>query len=333
MSAPLLRMVADEALRWRAANPDARHWGDAVLMLGLTHASGRADPAYLECAAAWLDAKLAQGIDYEAPMWDWGALPLAAMAIYQVTEEARYWRFAEEACRVMREERRRTADGGLVTHGGDPQLWVDTMYFSAPALAHLGALTSDDRYLEEAVRQVDVHTSRLRDEGSGLFYHMWDEATGRRTPCLWARGNGWAALSTLEVVEALPSRHRRRGPLLEQLRRQMEAVARLRDASGLWHTVIDRPNSYLETSCAAMFTVVIARGVRSGLLPEALLPTAHRAWEGVQQQITPEGQVTGVSAGTPPGDLEVYQRVPLGTETFGTGFVLLAAVELERLSA
>jgi unsaturated rhamnogalacturonyl hydrolase len=108
-------------------------------------------------------------------------------------------------------------------------------------------------------------------------------------------------------------------------------VVRVQDASGLWHTVLDRPDSHLETSCAAMFALAIVGGVREGdWLPAEMLASARRAWDGVQAQVTPEGRVTGVSAGTPPGDLETYQRVPLGSQTFGTGLVLLAGIEMDR---
>jgi unsaturated rhamnogalacturonyl hydrolase len=120
----------------------------------------------------------------------------------------------------------------------------------------------------------------------------------------------------------------------------MEAVVRLQDASGLWHTVLDRPDSYLETSCAAMFALAIVGGVQrgpdgrsllqGGWLPAEMLASARRAWDGVRAQVTPEGRVTGVSAGTPPGDFETYQKVPLGSQTFGTGLVLLAGIEMDR---
>jgi unsaturated rhamnogalacturonyl hydrolase len=113
-------------------------------------------------------------------------------------------------------------------------------------------------------------------------------------------------------------------------RRQTEAVLRLQDASGLWHTVLDRPDSYLETSCAAMFALAILRGVQGGWLPAEMLASARRAWDGARAQVTPEGRVTGVSAGTPPGDFETYQKVPLGSQTFGTGLVLLAGIEMDR---
>lgn len=333
----LLRQVADEALRACEAGELPRHWGDSILMLALLEtADALGEKRYAQGARRWLDAQLAEGVNLaEGATWDWGALPLPALALHRRTREEQYLAFAREVCRHITTTARRTADGGVVTHGGRPQLWVDSMYFTAPALVRTAAVAGEARYVDEALNEIEVHARHLLDASTGLFYHMWDEESGQRSSCPWARGNAWAALATLEVLEALPRDHPRRQHLADMFRRQMEAVVRFQDASGLWHTVLDRPDSYLETSCAAMFAVAIVGGVHGGLLqggwlPAEMLAAARRAWDGVRARVTPEGRVTGVSAGTPPGGFETYQNVPVGSQTFGTGFALLAGIEMGR---
>jgi unsaturated rhamnogalacturonyl hydrolase len=334
---PLLRRVADEALRAHGAGELPRHWGDGILMLGLLETADALDEErYAQQARRWLDVQVAEGVNLaEGATWDWGALPLPALALYRRTREEQYLALARQVCEHIATKARRTADGAVVTHAGRPQLWVDSMYFTAPALVRTAAVTGEERYVEEALHEIEVHARHLLDTSTSLFRHMWDEESGQRSPCPWARGNAWAALATLEVLNALPHEHAQRAPLAEMLRRQMEAVLRLQDASGLWHTVLDRPDSYLETSCAAMFALAIVVGVRAGppgggWLPADMLASARRAWDGVRAQVTPEGRVTGVSAGTPPGEFETYQRVPLGSQTFATGLVLLAGIETDR---
>jgi unsaturated rhamnogalacturonyl hydrolase len=334
---PLLRLVASEALRAYEAGELPRHWGDAILMLGLLEtADALGEERYALGARRWLDAQLAEGLNLaEGATWDWGALPLPALALYRRTGEERYLTLARQVCEHITTRARRTADGAVVTHAGRPQLWVDSMYFTAPALVRPAAVIDEQRYVNECLNEIELHTRHLLDPSTGLFYHMWDEESGQHSPCPWARGNAWAALATLELLSALPDDHPQRPPLADMFRRQIEAVVRLQHASGLWHTVLDRPDSYLETSCAAMFALAIVGGVHGGLLhggwlPAEMLASARRAWDGVRAQVTPEGQVTGVSAGTPPGDFETYQKVPIGSQTFGTGFVLLAAIEMDR---
>jgi len=302
----------------------------------LETADALGEERYAQDARRWLDAHLAEGVNLaEGATWDWGALPLPALALYRRTGEERYLALARQVCEHITTQARRTADGAVVTHAGRPQLWVDSMYFTAPALVRTAAVTGEPRYVNEALNEIEVHARHLLDPSTGLYYHMWDEESDQRSPCPWARGNAWAALATLEVVGALPDDHPKRPSLVEMFGHQMEAVVRLQDASGLWHTVLDRPDSYLETSCAAMFALAIVGGVRGGLLrggwlPADMLATARRAWDGVQAQVTPQGRVTGVSAGTPPGDFETYQKVPLGSQTFGTGFVLLDGIEMDK---
>ncbi len=325
----LLRRIADRALADYQSGALQPHWGDAVLMLALAQAAAAlAEPSYADGAAQWLDEYIQRGLDLTRPIWDWGALPLPAIALYRQRGAERHLDLTRQICDYLVGGARRTADGGVVAHGGPPQLWVDSMFFSAPALVELAALQGEVHYLEEAVREIEVHARHLLDPESGLFYHMWDESSGQHTPGLWARGNAWAALSTLAVLDALPADDPRRSGLQAMFRRQMEAVVARQDASGRWHTVIDRPDSYLETSCTAMFCLVILRGVGSGWLPASMLASAHRAWAAVKEQVDAEGRVTGVSAGTPPGDFDICQKVPLGTETFGTGFVLIAGIEM-----
>jgi unsaturated rhamnogalacturonyl hydrolase len=334
----LLHRVADEALRAHEAGELPRHWGDGILMLGLLEAADAlGEERYAQSARRWLDAQLTEGVNLaEGATWDWGALPLPALALYRRTREEQYLALARQVCEHITTKARRTADGAVVTHAGRPQLWVDSMYFTAPALVRTAAVTGQQRYVEESLHEIEVHARHLLDASTGLFRHMWDEESGQRSPCPWARGNAWAALATLEVLNALPQDHPKRASLADMLRRQMEAVVRLQDASGLWHTVLDRPDSYLETSCSAMFALPIVNGVHTGApegawLPAEMLASARRAWDGVRAQVTPGGRVTGVSAGTPPGDFETYQKVPLGSQTFGTGFVLLAGIEMDRL--
>ena len=59
-----LRRVADEALRAHDSGELPRHWGDAVLMLGLLEtADALTEDRYAQSAAHWLDAQLAEGVN------------------------------------------------------------------------------------------------------------------------------------------------------------------------------------------------------------------------------------------------------------------------------
>jgi len=61
--------------------------------------------------------------------------------------------------------------------------------------------------------------------------------------------------------------------VLTQLRAALNGVARYQSGSGLWHQMVDRNDSYLETSATAMFTYGLAHAVNEG--GSARRPTAR----------------------------------------------------------
>ena len=106
-----------------------------------------------------------------------------------------------------------------------------------------------------------------------------------------------------------------------------DALAALQDESGLWHTLLDHADSYLETSASAAIAYGLLKGCRLGLLlcPEAAEKTAR----GVIGMIAPDGLVGGVSYGTPMGsDLDFYRNIPIRPTAYGQGLVFLMLTEM-----
>jgi unsaturated rhamnogalacturonyl hydrolase len=101
----------------------------------------------------------------------------------------------------------------------------------------------------------------------------------------------------------------------------------------LWHTVLDDPSSYPETSASCMVVYGLLKLVRLGVLPPAYSKIALETWKTVNERYVKDGLVTGVSAGTVPKGREYYRTLPAGTETWGTGAYLMAGSEIDRLSA
>ena len=100
--------------------------------------------------------------------------------------------------------------------------------------------------------------------------------------------------------------------------------------TGLWHTLLDEPSSYCETSGSAAIAYGLLKGVRLGLLPrEEYAECAEKAAAGVLDMIAPDGTVEGVSYGTPMGkDRDFYCHVPLQPTAYGQGLVFLMLTEL-----
>jgi rhamnogalacturonyl hydrolase YesR len=164
--------------------------------------------------------------------------------------------------------------------------------------------------------------------------HCWYADRQRRGPAFWGRANGWALLAQVDLLDRLPADHPRRAELLVLLQRHLRGISQYQSDSGLWHQLLDREDSFLETSCSAMFTYAIARAVRQGYIGPDGLAIAKRGWAGVRSRIRPDGQIEGVCAGTVVSDdLDYYRKRPTPVnDVHGTGAVILAGAEMLRIA-
>lgn len=103
--------------------------------------------------------------------------------------------------------------------------------------------------------------------------------------------------------------------------------------TGLWHTLLDDPSSYLEASATAGFAYGILKALRMHLIPkeERYLQAAQKAVQGVMDNITEKGELLQVSFGTPVfDDPEDYKKVRLTSMPYGQSLALLALTEYLR---
>jgi unsaturated rhamnogalacturonyl hydrolase len=212
--------------------------------------------------------------------------------------------------------------------GWEHEVWVDCMHLDGPFLSHLSVITGEDRFMDLAAEVLLRHARVLQDERSGLFSHGFDDASGERNNVHWGRGQGWALLGLVDTLRKLPSEHDARVEAADRLRALVNGLAATEARPGAWHTVVDDPGTYVETSVAAFVALGVGRGVRFGLLAPAWSALADRAWEATRPHITPDGFLDGVSDATPVGaDADHYGARPRGRFPWGQGPALLAAVE------
>ena len=108
-----------------------------------------------------------------------------------------------------------------------------------------------------------------------------------------------------------------------------QSLVRYQDSQGFWHQVVDRPDSYQETSSTAFISYYLARAVRQGLLPEKPYRlVSAKAFEALtRDKISVDGVVYGTCERTPPlATVEEYLRrsAPVN-DPHGVAAVLLSA--------
>jgi len=209
-------------------------------------------------------------------------------------------------------------------------LWADDLYMSVPFLARMGKLTGNKKYFDDAVIQVENFNKYLYDPATGLFFHCYYYNEKQNGTAHWGRSNGWVAVAQVELLNNLPADHPKRQHLIDLLLRQIAGYARYQDVSGLWHQLLDKSDSYLETSVTAMFTYTVARAVNEGWIPKSYLSIARDGWEGLVSKINVDGQVRDVCTGTNAAEnIRYYYTRPTPlNDTHGLGPILLAATEI-----
>lgn len=231
----------------------------------------------------------------------------------------------------------RLADGTFARNR--PQhntLWLDDMFMGIPAVAQMSRYDKAQKeiYLAEAVRQFLQFADRMFIPEKGLYRHGWVESSTDHPAFCWARANGWAMLTACELLDVLPEDYPQRAKVMDYFRAHVRGVTALQSGEGLWHQLLDRNDSYLETSATAIYVYCLAHAINKGWIDAiAYGPVAHLGWHAVAGKINAEGQVEGTCVGTGMAfDPAFYYYRPVNVyAAHGYGPVLWAGAEMISL--
>jgi rhamnogalacturonyl hydrolase YesR len=233
-------------------------------------------------------------------------------------------------------KQQRLADGTLARNRPLPNaLWLDDLYMSVPALAQMGKLTGDKKYFDDACKQILQFSQRMFNQKQNLYMHGWIQDMNPHPEFYWARCNGWALLAMSELLDVLPENHPSRGKILEQFRSHLAGLAAYQSGNGFWHQLINRNDSYYETSATAIFTYCAAHAINKGYVDaQAYGPMAILGWNAVQTKVNAKGEVEGTCVGTGMAfDPAFYYNRPVNVAAaHGYGPVIMAGAEIIRLS-
>ena len=133
-------------------------------------------------------------------------------------------------------------------------VWLDDMFMGIPTIAYMGKYTGKFSYYDEAIKQVMQFAQRMFVPEKNLFRHGWVESMDDHPAFHWGRANGWAILTLCEVLDVLPEGYPGRIDVLDLLKAHVRGLAVCQGKDGFWHQLLDRNNSYLESSATAIYT-------------------------------------------------------------------------------
>lgn len=266
---------------------------------------------------------------------DCGSITAAMIKTYLKDKNEDYLEIINLTADYISNKQSRLNDGTLARHR--PQyksIWADDLYMSVPFLANMGVLTGDTKYFDDAVQQILQMAERLYIPEKELFDHGWSVTSGDYDPRFyWGRANGWTLMAMAELLSVLPEKHNGREKILHLYKSMIRSLAGLQDGTGFWHNMLDKPNTYLETSCTAMFTFAIAKGINEGWINHVYGPVALTGWNAINTRVLENGAVDGTCEGTTfaHDNTYYYNRGKSIYATHGYGPVLYAGAEMIRL--
>ncbi len=119
------------------------------------------------------------------------------------------------------------------------------------------------------------------------------------------------------------------------LEKQIVGFSRYQNANGMWNQLLDKPESYDESSVTAMFVYGIAKALNNKWIDPTYERMAQAGWKALKDtQITPDGKFSNVCVGTGiTDDIPFYYNRPVGdNEKHGLGLIIDTGVEMMKLN-
>ena len=182
----------------------------------------------------------------------------------------------------------RNAEGILYHVFRGSEMWSDGFNCAPPFLAAMG-------FHDEAIVQIEGYSQRLWNPEKKLLAHIWDDGKKQfKDGAFWGGGNGWAAAGLARVLRSLPSeRSQDRAHLAAFAREIIDGCLQHQRPDGLFHNVVDQPDTFVETNLAQMLAFAIYEGTAAAWLPASYKQHADRMRAAARLKMDADGYVQG----------------------------------------
>ncbi len=213
----------------------------------------------------------------------------------------------------------------------DEWTWIDAINMSMPDFAELGAMEGNTSYFNKmySLYSYTKDTLGLYDPVVGLW---WEESYYANTSTYWSRGNGWVFAAHAKVLSVLPTSDPHYAEYLSTFETMAAALAQRQQPGGYWNSDLGGTDyAGPETSGTSFFLYGIAWGLNNNILDkQTYLPIAENAWNFLANTAV---QPSGLLGYVQPADTGPGPTTATTTEDFGVGAFLLAARQMQLLTA
>lgn len=364
-----VRMAESEMIRnpslWMVDFVTEKKWNYTQGLMGLAFlrlSEATGEKKYFEYAKGYADSLIdADGVilNYRKENFNLDQINPGKMLfiLFDKTGDQRY----EKAINALMEQLRsqpRITEGGFWHKKIYPdQMWLDGLYMSAPFYAEYAVRYDHPEYFNDVINQFMIVAKHTYDPVTGLYRHAfdaskkmaWADSITGQAPHAWGRAMGWFSMAIVDALDFIPADQPGRNELITILQNMIGTLAKIQDnKTGGWYQVLDRPGepgNYIETSCTAMFSYSMLKGVRKGYLDKKYLENAKRAYQGLIDNfikvdaggLVTMTQICGVAGlgGDPyrDGSYEYYiHEIIRNNDPKGVGPFIMASLEYEMLT-
>lgn len=272
---------------------------------------------------------------HPASLDDAGAMCAALIKTNKFEENKRYLPLIENFVDYVCNKQFRFSDGTFARNRPYSEtLWIDDLFMSVSMLSQMGSVSGNNKFFDEAVKQVVQFSDRMFNRDVGLFTHGWLNNANYRPKFYWGRANGWALLAMTELLEVLPVSYDGRDAVMNLFHSHLKGLAGLQSKSGFWFQLLDKSDSYVETSATAIYTYCIAKAINMKWISASEFgPMCLLAWNAISSKINNKGHIEGICVGTGMGfePMFYYHRPVNIYAAHGYGPTILAGAEIIRL--
>ncbi|MBP2160381.1 MULTISPECIES: glycoside hydrolase family 105 protein [Asticcacaulis] len=233
------------------------------------------------------------------------------------------------------------------------QVWLDGLYMGQPFQLHYAQVTGNPALFDDTLNQIRTVEKVMRQTGTGLYYHGWDESRQQRwadrdtglSPHIWGRGMGWwlcALVDTYEASEGFDAEGR--AEIARILKAALEAMLAVRSRDGLWYQVVDqgtRAGNYEEASASLMTTYALLKAARLGVAGDDMRRAGIESLKAAIGRFLTPAELNGICrvaglGGDPyrDGSYEYYLSEKIvANDPKGVGPFFMAVAEAMRVAA
>lgn len=209
---------------------------------------------------------------------------------------------------------------------------LDSVYAYIATMARLGKLTGEQHYFDFSVELVK-ETELFYDPAFKLYAQAYFPDLKVTNNIFWLRGMGWTAFALVELLSNMPEENPDFDEVLSIYQKLMIGIAQYQTSSGLWHHLVNRPDSFEETSGSIFIVYAFAKGLNQGWLPERYRDVAMTGWRGMMSKQTEDGSIEGNTGSVRTSTSPAYylNNSTKKADAYLSGVLLLAGTEMLEL--